>query len=62
MALTPQETRKLEETSGDSLVRVVRAVVWRHEVDGEPVLTPLVRWEVLDYLPYEVLDFPPEDR
>jgi len=61
-ALSPNELRKKEEQSGDSLVRVVRGVVWRHTVDDEIVLTPIVRWEVLDYVPFEVLDFPPEDR
>ncbi len=62
VGLTPAELRKREEMSGDALVRVVRCVVWRHTVDDEIVLTPIVRWEILDYLPYEVLDFPPDDR
>jgi len=61
-ALTPSELRKKEESAGDALVRVVRSVVWRHTVDEEVVLTPIVRWEILDYLPFEILDFPPEDR
>jgi hypothetical protein len=61
-ALTPSELRKQEELAGDGLVRVVRCVVWRHTVDDELVLTPIVRWELLDYLPFEVLDFPPDDR
>ncbi len=61
-ALTPSEQRKKEEQAGDGLVRVVRCVVWRHTVDEEIVLTPIVRWEILDYLPFEVLDFPPDDR
>lgn len=61
-ALTPAELRKKEESAGDALVRVVRSVVWRHTVDEEVVLTPIVRWEILDYLPFEILDFPPEDR
>lgn len=61
-ALSPVELRKKEEQSGDSLVRVVRSVVWRHTVDDEVVLTPIVRWEILDYVPYEILDFPPDDR
>ena len=60
--LDPNETRKREETAGDTLVRVVRSVVWRRVVDDEVVLIPLVRWEILDYLPYEVLDYPPDDR
>jgi hypothetical protein len=56
------ERRGAEDERGDALVRVVRSVVWRHEVGGEPAVTPLVRWEVLDYVPYEVLDYPEEDR
>jgi len=60
--LTPAELRRKEESAGDALVRVVRSVVWRHTVDDAVVLTPIVRWEVLDYLPFEILDFPPEDR
>lgn len=61
-SLTPAELRKKEESAGDALVRVVRSVVWRHTVDEAVVLTPIVRWEILDYLPFEILDFPPEDR
>jgi hypothetical protein len=49
------------EQAGDSLLRVVRSVVWRHKKDGESEIVPLVRWEVLDYMPYEVQDYP-EDR
>ncbi len=60
--LDPSELRKREETAGDSLVRVARSVVWRRTIDDEIVLIPLVRWEIVDYLPFEVLDFPPEDR
>ena len=40
-------------------MRTVRAVVWRRAVgEGEVEIIPLVRWEVLDYVPYPVLDFP----
>jgi hypothetical protein len=41
---TPQEL-DARERAGDALVRVVRSVVWRHEVEGSVVITPLVRWE-----------------
>jgi hypothetical protein len=51
-----------EEVRGKGLVRTVRCVVWRY-VDGEEVrLVPIVRWEVLDYTPLEVLDYPDEER
>lgn len=58
----PQAVEEAEE-KGDSLVRVVRSVVWRHQ-DAEEnlVITPVLRWEVLDTIPREVLDFPEERR
>ena len=60
--LDPAESRRLEEQGGDSLVRVVRCVLWRRQADDGVRIVPLVRWEVLDYLPIEVLDYPDEDR
>jgi hypothetical protein len=62
LGLTPAEQRRREETSGDSIIRVVHAVYWRHKAGDDVKMTPVVRWEVLDYLPYEVLDFPPDER
>jgi hypothetical protein len=62
LGLTPAELRKREETAGDSLLRVIHAVYWRQKSGEDVVLLPVLRWEVLDYLPYEVLDFPPDDR
>ena len=61
-SMTPAEQRKHEETSGDSLTRVVHAVYWRQNGGDGVTLTPILRWEVLDYVPYEVLDYPPDDR
>ena len=61
MAGSPSEVRTREE-AGDTLLRVVRSVVWRHKVDDEWVVTPIVRWELLDYTPYEVEDYPDENR
>ena len=55
--------REREEELAAGLVRTVRAVVWRREGgDSGATLDPIVRWEVLDYSPYEVQDFPDEDR
>ncbi|MCH2105151.1 MAG: type II secretion system protein GspK [Planctomycetes bacterium] len=55
--------REREEELAAGLVRTVRAVVWRREGGEEgATLQPVVRWEVLDYSPYEVQDFPEEDR
>lgn len=51
-----------EDEHGDALVRVVRSVVWRHKTGDEVAITPIVRWEVLDHVPYEVLDYAEEDR
>jgi hypothetical protein len=57
-----REDIEREEADWQGLVRTVRAVVWRRQVgDGEFEIVPILRWEVLDYVPYEVLDFP-EDR
>jgi hypothetical protein len=55
--------REREEELAAGLVRTVRAVVWRREggEDGA-TLHPVVRWEVLDYSPYEVKDYPEGDR
>lgn len=57
-----QQEDPRDEVRGRSQVRCVRCVVWRY-VDGDTVrIVPLVRWEVLDYTPLEVLDFPDRDR
>ena len=56
-----QQDVEREEANWQGLVRTMRAVVWRHAVgEGEIEIVPIVRWEVLDYVPYEVLDFPDE--
>jgi hypothetical protein len=46
------------ERSGSSLVRTVRCVVWRRQAEEDVQIVPLIRWEVLDYAPLEVLDYP----
>ena len=58
---TPQEKWRQEMESGAALLRTVRAVVWRRSVGEEIQIVPIVRWEVLDYVPMEVRDFPDED-
>ncbi len=50
------------EESLPSLRRTVRQIVWRHTVEEEVVVTPVFPWEVLPSSPYEVLDYPDEDR
>lgn len=59
---TPEEKWRQEMESGVALLRTVRAVVWRRSVGEEIQIVPIVRWEVLDYVPMEVLDFPEDDR
>ncbi len=51
-----------EEEKGQALTRTVRCVVWRRQGQDGWELIPLERWEVCDYMPFEVLDFPDEDR
>ena len=61
----PSDRRELveRETNGTGLVRTVRQVIWRYAgPGGEVTIVPIVRWEVLDYVPFEVLDFPDEER
>jgi type II secretory pathway component PulK len=60
--LTTAKERRQAEQRGDALVRYVRSVVWRHKKDDKVEIVPIVRWEVIDYEPWEVLDFPDEDR
>ncbi len=57
-----REDIEREEAEGPGLVRTVRSIVWRKESGGSIEIVPLVRWEVLDHVPYEVLDLPDEDR
>lgn len=59
------DPRAIEEAEekGNALVRVIRSVVWRHtDAEENMTITPLLRWEVLDTVPAEVLDYPEEDR
>jgi hypothetical protein len=52
-----------EETNWQGLVRTVRAVLWRRPAgEGEVEMLSVVRWEELDYVPFEVLDFPEAKR
>lgn len=59
------DPRSIEEAEekGNALVRVVRSVLWRHtDAEESTVVTPILRWEVLDTVPVEVVDYPEEDR
>lgn len=61
-AFGDREQNRIEEEQGDALVRVVRSVVWRRTVGEEVEIVPLLRWEYLDYLPFEVVDYPDDER
>jgi len=58
------QTRKEQEDyfrSGSFLVRTVRAVYWRAPGEEDVTMVPLVRWEILDNPPLQILDYP-DDR
>ena len=59
--LSAQEQEEREESGGD-LTRTVRCTVWRRQVEDGWEVVPVERWEVLPYRPYEIKDFPDEDR
>ncbi len=61
-AIRSREEQERYEESGKHLTRTVRCLVWRRSTEEGVELIPLERWEVMDYSPYEVLDFPDEDR
>ena len=47
-----------EDEVGNALVRTVRSVVWRYQEGDQWRIVPIVRWDELDYTPFEVLDYP----
>lgn len=59
---TSAAERDREEEMAAGLVKTVRAVVWRREGESEMDLTPIIRWEVVNFSPYEIQDYPEEDR
>lgn len=62
-ALSRRDDIQREEANWQGLVRNVRAVVWRRPAgEGEVEMLTIVRWEVLDYVPLEVEDFPESKR
>jgi hypothetical protein len=44
------------------MMRTVRCVVWRRKQGDSVTIVPLARWEVLDYMPFVVEDYPEDDR
>ncbi|MCK6448946.1 MAG: type II secretion system protein GspK [Planctomycetes bacterium] len=51
-----------EDLIANTLTRTVRCVVWRRKSGDNVVVVPLLRWEVLDYVPLVVEDYPDERR
>ncbi|MCC7012611.1 MAG: hypothetical protein IT454_08630 [Planctomycetes bacterium] len=51
-----------EDLQRKGQMRTVRCVVWRYKSEETVRIVPIVRWEVLDYTPFEVVDYPDEDR
>lgn len=62
LAFSGARGRRLAEEQGDALVRVARSVVWRRSVDDKVEIVPIVRFEWLDYIPFEVQDYPDDER
>jgi hypothetical protein len=62
-AFGDKEAIQEQEEQGAGLVRTVRCMVWRRgRGDGTFDIVPLERWELIDYLPFEVQDLPEEER
>ena len=60
---TSAAERDREEETAAGLVKTVRAVLWRRSgAESEVELTPVIRWEVVNFSPYEIQDYPEEDR
>jgi hypothetical protein len=60
--LGAERQHEREDLQRKGQVRTVRSVVWRYKNGDEVRIVPIVRWEVLDYTPFEVQDYPDEDR
>jgi hypothetical protein len=54
----PRERARQEEEPTGALMRTVRTVVWRRSGDDGVEIVPVLPWEVLDYSPFEIQDFP----
>ncbi len=61
-SLDARRPKEREDMQGNQLTRTVRCVVWRRKQGDTVTIVPLVRWEVLDYVPLEIQDYPDEDR
>jgi hypothetical protein len=61
LGLSREDQEKFEQ-SGLNLTRTVRCTVWRRATEEGVEIVPIERWEGLDYRPYEIVDFPDEER
>jgi hypothetical protein len=60
-SLTREDQEKFEE-SGLNQTRTVRCTIWRRSGEEGVQIVPIERWELVDYRPYEILDFPDDER
>ncbi|MCE9595221.1 MAG: general secretion pathway protein GspK [Planctomycetes bacterium] len=51
-----------EDLIANTLTRTIRCVVWRRKSGDNVTIVPIVRWEVLDYIPLVIQDYPDERR
>lgn len=51
-----------EDLIANGLTRTVRCVVWRRKSGDSVTIVPLQRWEVIDYVPLAVEDYPDDRR
>ncbi|MCC6408335.1 MAG: general secretion pathway protein GspK [Planctomycetes bacterium] len=57
-----RDPEEREDLIANTLTRTVRCVVWRRKSGENVSIVPLVRWEVVDYMPLVVEDFPDDRR
>ncbi|MBI5431576.1 MAG: general secretion pathway protein GspK [Planctomycetes bacterium] len=57
-----RDPEEREDLIANTLTRTVRCVVWRRKSGENLTIVPLVRWEVVDYMPLVVEDFPDDRR
>ncbi len=57
----PESVREMED-SGKAMMRTVRSLVWRRQGSDGVEIVPIERWELIDFIPFEVLDYPDDER
>ncbi len=62
MTESDDQMREELERLPTNLARTIACTVWRRTTDEGVEIIPLQRWEYIDYVPWESLDFPDEER